>query len=86
MSRRDTDELKETEKLAPVERRIFGNNFRKARLAKKLTQRDVYAATGISQAFISNVENGVTAINLDNMAELARCVDVPLWQLLVPSP
>lgn len=49
-----------------------------------LTQRDVNDKTGFAQAWISEVETGQSAINIDNMAILAHAVDVPLWQLLVP--
>lgn len=67
------------------ERAIFGANFRKARRAKKLSQRDVTALTGFAQSFISEVETGKSSIGIDNMATLAKLVDVPLWQLMKPS-
>ncbi|MCD2514652.1 helix-turn-helix domain-containing protein [Comamonas endophytica] len=66
------------------ERLIFARNFRKARTKAKLTQRGVTKRTGFAQSWISAVETGRSNINLDNMAVLAKCVDVPLWQLLVP--
>ncbi len=67
------------------ERVTFGVNFRKARRAKKLSQRDVTAHTGFAQSFISEVETGKSPIGIDNMAVLAELVDVPLWKLLQPS-
>ena len=66
------------------ERLIFGRNFREARKAVKLTQRDITDRAGYAQSFISEVETGRCAINIDNMAALAKIVSVPLWKLLLP--
>ena len=71
-------------KIVPPERLTFARNFKKARLAAKLSQRGIKAKTGFAQSWISEVETGRSTINLDNMAILANCVGVPLWQLLVP--
>lgn len=71
-------------KSIPPERLTFARNFRKARKAAKLTQRGIRDRTGFAQSWISEVETGRSTINLDNMAVLANCVGVPLWQLLVP--
>lgn len=68
----------------PVERLIFARNFRKARKAAGLTQNAIRQRTGFAQSWISEVENGVSAINIDNMAALASAVETPLWKLLVP--
>lgn len=69
---------------ASVERLIFARNFRQARKEINLTQRDINHKTGFAQSWISEVETGQSAINIDNMAILANVVDMPLWQLLVP--
>lgn len=71
-------------KIVPAERLVFARNFRKARKAAELTQRDVRDKTGFAQSWISELETGQSTINLDNMAILAACVGVPLWKLLVP--
>lgn len=72
-------------KIVPSERITFGRNFRKARKAAKLSQRDITAIAGFAQSFISEVETGKSPISIDNMAELARVVGVPLWNLLKPD-
>lgn len=72
-------------KTTPEERLIFGQNFRNARKAANLTQRDITEKAGYAQSFISEVETGRCAINIDNMAALANVVNVPLWKLLMPS-
>ncbi|HCF1084803.1 TPA: helix-turn-helix transcriptional regulator, partial [Pseudomonas aeruginosa] len=74
-SRRDTDS-NENEKPVPAERLIFARNFRKARKAAKLSQRAVKDKTGFAQSWISEVETGKSPLNIDNMAELAKCVGV----------
>ncbi|MCC4618378.1 helix-turn-helix transcriptional regulator [Xanthomonas campestris pv. campestris] len=71
-------------KPVPAERLIFARNFRQARKAAKLSQRDVRDRTGLTRSWISNIETGKSPPNLDNMAMLAKCVGVPLWKLLVP--
>lgn len=73
------------EPLPPRERYTFANNFKKARKAAGLTQEDVRRLTGFAQPFISEVENGISSINLDNAAQLAAAVGEPLWRLLLDS-
>lgn len=81
-----TNNKKTDNRVVPAERLIFARNFRKARKAAELTQRDVKELTGFAQSWISELETGQSTINLDNMAILAACVGVPLWKLLVPKP
>lgn len=68
----------------PAERALFAANFRKARMAAKLSQREITAQCGFAQSFISEVETCKSPISLDNAAILACVVGVPLWQLLKP--
>lgn len=86
MSKRDTDQSKSipVDKPAPPERQVFARNFKKARKEARLTQEAIREKTGLAQPFISEVENGRSTINLDNMAQLAAAVGKPLWKLLVP--
>ncbi|MDE1475872.1 helix-turn-helix domain-containing protein [Xenorhabdus bovienii] len=78
------DTYNQGKKPVPTERLIFARNFREARKAAKLSQREVRSITGFAQSWISEVETGRSTINLDNMAILADCVGVPLWKLLRP--
>ncbi len=86
MSKRDTDKSKSilADKPAPPERIVFARNFKKARKEAGLTQKAIQEKTGLAQSFISEVENGRSTINLDNMAQLAGAVGKPLWKMLVP--
>lgn len=63
---------------------MFARNFKAARKAAGLTQHEIRAKTGIAQDFISEVENGLSTLTLDNAAKLAAVVRTPLWKLLVP--
>ena len=83
--RRDTVEYDNGDKPVATERLIFAKNFRKTRIAANLSQRDVRDKTGFAQSWVSEIETGKISITIDNMARLAHCVRVPLWQLLVPS-
>jgi len=86
MSKRDTKENKAIpgDSPPPPERLVFARNFKKARKDAGLTQQAIREKTGFSQPFISELENGLSTINLDNMAQLAAAVGKPLWKLLVP--
>ncbi|KHD71720.1 transcriptional regulator [Xanthomonas phaseoli pv. phaseoli] len=83
--RRDTVEQENDDKPVARGRLIFAKNFKKARIAAKLSQRDVRDRTGFAQSWVSELETGKMAITIDSMDKLAHCVGVPLWQLLVPS-
>lgn len=75
-------DLASPEAMVTPERRWFGINFRKARKASGVTQMELRAITGFSQSFISEAENGLTAISLDNAAQLAKAIGVPLANLV----
>lgn len=67
-----------------AERLIFARNFRQARKNAGLTQMAIKKLTGFDQSWLSQVENSLSSISLDNMAVLAKAVGVPLWKLLLP--
>ncbi|WP_082066504.1 helix-turn-helix domain-containing protein [Pseudomonas oryzihabitans] len=84
--RRDTVNKTENEdKPVSPERMLFAKNLKRARIAANLSQRDVRDRTGFAQSWVSEIETGKIAPTIDNMAKLANCLGVPLWQLLVPS-
>ena len=66
------------------ERQVFASNFRCARKEASLTQNDITRITGLTQPYLSDVENAKSTINLDNANVLAEAVGQPLWQLLIP--
>ena len=71
--------------IAP-ERQVFAENFRQARIAAGLSQTDVHRRTGLTQAYISEIETCVSNPSLEIMAKLAGAVGIPLHELLKPHP
>jgi transcriptional regulator with XRE-family HTH domain len=67
------------------ERQVFARNFRRARKEAGLTQNDITKTTGLTQPYLSDVENAKSTINLDNANVLADAVGQPLWRLLTPD-
>ena len=68
--------------LPESQRALFGANLRAERVRARLTQKDLSAATGLTQAYISQVESGVSNITLDAMEKLAEAVGKPVRDLL----
>ncbi|MXY23216.1 MAG: helix-turn-helix transcriptional regulator [Acidobacteria bacterium] len=55
-----------------------------ARLAKGMSQRELSARSGLTQAHISRIENAAVDVRLPNLIELARVLDLEM--MLVPRP
>ena len=51
----------------------FGQNMKKIRVAKKMSQGDIYRATKIERAYISNLESGKQNPTLETMEKLSKC-------------
>jgi len=73
-----------SQSLIQKERRIFAHNLAEARKQADLTQDDLVKITGLTQSFISKVENAEANVSLDNANRLAFAVKQPLWKLLNP--
>ena len=69
--------------IAP-ECKIFAANFRRARQAAHLSQRDIHKRTGIAQSYLSAVERCLCNPSLDTLSKLAAAVGKPLYLLLKP--
>lgn len=54
----------------------FGENVRKLRMEKGLTQLDLEAATGIDRGDISRIENGRMDIQFSSIVKLAEGLDI----------
>jgi transcriptional regulator with XRE-family HTH domain len=72
------------ESLVLRERKVFAVNFKSARKQAGLSQEQIAKVTGITQAFLSKVENAKHGITLDSANILADAVGKPLSQLLIP--
>jgi transcriptional regulator with XRE-family HTH domain len=62
--------------------KLFGENFRAARMRAGLSQTDVAAMSGIAQQSISQIEAGQHNLTLKTMDKLARVVSRDVTQLL----
>jgi transcriptional regulator with XRE-family HTH domain len=63
-------------------RRIFAENLRKARLARKLSQEDLAELSGLHRTYVGSVERAERNVSIDNMERLSAAVGVSLPDLL----
>lgn len=73
------------EALVLQQRRDFARNLKKARREAGLTQEQLAKLTGLTQPFLSDVENATSNIGLDNARRIAEAVGKPLCKLLSSS-
>ena len=60
----------------------LGENLRKLRLKKNMSQVDLANALNVDRAYISNVENGKQNLTLSTMEKVAKVLGVSVDQLL----
>ncbi len=60
----------------------FGENMKKIRLEKGMSQGDICRELGLDRAYISNVENGKQNLTLSTMDKVAKVLRVSVEQLL----
>ena len=60
---------------------MIGVRLRTLREAKQLTQEDIAERTGLSQAWVSRVENGEAIPSIETVEMWARALQVPVHQL-----
>ena len=63
-------------------RRIFAENLRKARLAKKLSQEGLAELSGLHRTYVGSVERAERNVSIDNMERFSAAVAVSLPDLL----
>lgn len=63
----------------------FGNEMRIARVGAGLSQRDLAARAGLTQAFVSQVERGHAVPSLDSMVRLSIALGLSLSLRLFPG-
>ncbi len=69
-------------KSKPAARRIFAENLRKARQAKKLSQEDLAELAGLHRTYVGSVERAERNVSIDNMERLAAAAGTSLPSLL----
>jgi transcriptional regulator with XRE-family HTH domain len=60
----------------------FGDNMKKIRLEKDMSQGDICRALSLDRAYISNVENGKQNLTLSTMEKIAKVLGVSVDRLL----
>lgn len=66
-------------------RQTFGQNLRRARRLKDISQEELASRADLSRTYISEVERGVRNVSIDNMGSLAQALGVPLRDLVDPA-
>jgi len=60
----------------------LGENLRKLRLQKKLSQGDLAKALNVDRAYISNIENGRMNPTLSTLEKIAKALNISSSKLL----
>lgn len=60
----------------------FGENMKKIRLEKGMSQGDICRELGLDRAYISNVENGKQNLTLSTMEKVAKALGVSIEDLV----
>lgn len=71
---------------AVMERKVFGENIRAARLSRGWTQGEVARLLGFNLGTISPTETGQISVSIDRMAAFAHLFELPLHRLLRTCP
>jgi transcriptional regulator with XRE-family HTH domain len=66
-------------------RETFGQNLRRARRLKDISQEELASRAELSRTYVSEVERGVRNVSIDNMGLLAQALGVPLRDLVDPA-
>lgn len=68
-----------------IEPKYLGERLRQLRKAKKLTLNDLAEEAGVSQPFLSGLENGDKQPRLQTLESIAIALDAPIHLLLDPD-
>lgn len=60
----------------------LGNNMKRIRLAKQMSQGDICRKLGVDRSYISNVESGKKNPTLSTITKLAKALGVSVGELL----
>lgn len=65
--------------------KIFGENVRKERLKKGLSQEDFAEVSGFHRTYIGMLERAERNITLSNLEKIAKALDIEIAELLKPN-
>lgn len=60
----------------------LGENLKKIRIEKDITQSSIARRLGVDRSFVSNIENGKTNPTLSTITNLAKALGVSVSELL----
>lgn len=60
----------------------LGENLKKIRTSKNITQTEFAEKLGVDKSFVSNIENGKTNPTLSTISNLAKALNVSTTELL----
>lgn len=63
------------------EAKKLGDNLKKIRIKKNITQSEIAKKLGVDRSFVSNLENAKTNPTLSTVTNLAKVLDVSLKEL-----
>lgn len=66
-------------------REIFGQNLRRARRLKDISQEELALRSELSRTYVSEVERGIRNVSIDNMDILSQALGIPLSELVNPE-
>jgi transcriptional regulator with XRE-family HTH domain len=66
-------------------KKIFGENLRKFRAQKRLSQRALDAISGIDHGMISRMENGQVNVTLNTLTILAAALQITAYELIIDN-
>ncbi len=65
----------------PNEAQKLGDNLKRIRTDKGISQSDIAKSLGVSRGFVSNIENGKRNPTLATISRLAKAINVPTEEL-----
>ena len=60
----------------------LGENLKRIRTEKGISQGDIVRKLGMPKSFVSNIENGKTNPTLATITKLAKAIGVPIGELI----
>ena len=64
---------------------LFGNNLKRLRKNKKMSQMQLADIVGMTFTFISDIENGKKWVSPESISKLAEALDVEVYYLFLPE-
>lgn len=66
-------------------KKLFGNNLKRLRKNKKMSQMQLADIVGMTFTFISDIENGKKWVSPESISKLAEALDVEVYYLFLPE-